>query len=43
MDRNRSIEEPGISQRFFLLKGKVLADKCKSEGAEMTAGKSDGP
>jgi hypothetical protein len=43
MDRNRSIEEPGISQRLFLWKGKVSADKCKSEEAEMVAGKSDGP
>jgi hypothetical protein len=42
MDRNRSIEEPGISQRLFLCKGKVLVDKCKSEGAEKAAGKSDG-
>jgi len=42
MDRNRSTEEPGISQQFFARNGGVLADKCKSEEAETTAGKSDG-
>lgn len=42
MDRNRSTEEPGISQQFFVRKEEVSADKCKSEGVETTAGKSDG-